>query len=178
MKNYVLFLISILFALSVCLSACGAPQPMQPTRQQQLADTGLFGRHQIDGVSIDKGFTGDIHGGFFLFAAGLDGNIASTTDYTVELEIAGDHIWVTLPRTMFRMKPIESGKPQVEFIFKQAWLDGRPQYFKDDEADFTEDANHNTLYTDGAKLNLNNFIKIDNLDIVYIYITADDLKQP
>lgn len=160
------------------ITACVPVPPSQPTRQQQLAETGLFGRHTIKGVTVESGLTGEINGGFFLFSGGIHGEINSTTSYVIRWYPTSNGFFdTTLPRSLFHINILESQvQPEIEFIFRQSWLTDSPNPFTDlsldPESYFGDQI---TLYTEGAKKNLNGFLKPDNLDVVEIYISPKDL---
>ncbi len=166
---------AVALVASSLLSGCGAPQaPL--TRYDQLSNTALFGRHPLIGVTIESGFEGQISGGFFLFAADVHGQIASTTNYIFNWNpTAGKSIWTNIPRSMIVVNIVEGQKqPEFEIIFKEDWLINPPNPFRE-SIDITQNEVRDYVYTEGSKLNLNNFIGPDSVDIVNVYISPEDL---
>ncbi|HBC44960.1 MAG: hypothetical protein UX08_C0013G0012 [Candidatus Collierbacteria bacterium GW2011_GWB1_45_35] len=172
-----LVVLAVLVSMLI-LSACATPPPA-PTRQDQLSDTGLFGKHPLQGVTIENGLEGEMSGGFFLFAAGINGQISSTTKYIFTwYPTPGKYITTEIPRSLIVVNVVENQvQPEFELIFKTSWLSDFPYTYIDDAEVVRNEYNY-TLYSDGAKLNLNNFIKPENLDIVYVYVSPQDLLPP
>ncbi|KKT49597.1 MAG: hypothetical protein UW41_C0004G0018 [Candidatus Collierbacteria bacterium GW2011_GWC2_44_18] len=176
MKKILFFILTL--TLIFVLSACGTPPPPQTSREQQLAGTGLFGRHLIDGVAKEQTVSGQINGGFFLFAAAVNGYIETDTNFVIQWRPEpNDQIQSVFSRLQIRRIIIEGqDQPEMEIIWKQLWLIGFPSYYS--EKNVIRDEYNNYYYTEGSKLNLNNFIKEDNIDVVYIYISPEDLLPP
>lgn len=189
MKKLVILAI-IIALLSTVLIACQSTSEeptdvILPTRQQDLSETGLFGRHNVDGVTIEDGFSGSFRGGYFLFAASINGSISSTTNYTIMWQpTPGEYVYTTLPRSIFRVIIEDITTPQMEIIFKDQWLNDNPSIYDVDASgnrlgtEPTEGIQYRTTYLEGTKLNLNNFILPANIDVIYIYISQEDLKVP
>lgn len=166
---------AVALVASSLLSGCGAPQaPL--TRYDQLADTALFGRHPLKGVTIENGFDGELSGGFFLFAADISGQISSTTNYIFNWNPAPDKsIWTEVLRSMVVVNIVEGlAQPEFEIVFKSSWLSDTPNPFREN-IEITNNGQGENLYTAGSKLNLNNFIGPDSVDIVNVYISPEDL---
>jgi hypothetical protein len=182
-------IVCILVLLSTTLVACGGgSEPVTnrtPIRQQQLSETGLFGRHNVDGVTTEDGLSGSLSGGYFLFAASTSGSISPTTNYTIMWQpTPGEYVYTTLPRSIFRVKLEDIDNPQMEIVFKDLWLNESPSIYDMDAngnrlgMEPVDGIEYQSSYLKGTKLNLNNFILPSNIDIIYIYISQDDLKIP
>lgn len=178
-------LVPILFLFSLILSACQA-QIHEPTRQEQLSDIGLFGRHPLKGVAPKDSITGEFSGGFFILAGLANGSISPTTEFALSwYPVSNEFIYSYIPGTFIRV--IETPgleNPEIEYIFKEEWLNDTPSYSTDDEMIFHETFDLGwsmtqviNYYTEGSKLNLNNFITVDNLEIVKIHIDPSDLVE-
>ncbi|TRZ48510.1 hypothetical protein D4S03_09730 [bacterium] len=175
MKNYLVSIFVLVLVSTLVLAACG-PTPT-PTREQQLSETGLFGRHAIEGVTIENGFEGKVSGGFFLFAGGVNGQISSTTKYIISWYPTPEKYTTTeVLRSLIVVNIVaDQDEPEIEFVFRNTWMTTPPSYFESVDTYNGDQANY---YTDGAKLNLNNFAVTENLDVVNIYISPEDLWVP
>lgn len=167
---------------TIILSACGIPvsEPIVPTRQLQLSDANLFGRHTLTGVNVENDLEGEISGGFFLLAGGIDGQISSTTSFALTWwPTSTRYTTVNLPRSLIYVNIVEGlNHPEIEFVFKKNWLEGVPSFYIEyDNVYGTEDDKY-ARYTDGTKMNLNYFITVDNLDAVNVYVSPRDLTIP
>jgi len=171
LKKHLLFATLVLVMI---LSACGAPAPVHPTRAQELDDTGLIGRHPIQGVNVENGYQGNFDGGFFLFGGGASGQINPATNYIIKWYPRENVSYTT---TVARSKIVtntvvytaEHPGPEIEFVFAQEWLD---QISTSDP--------YAPIYSAEDKLDLNKIIDetykwgTSALIIVNIYISAED----
>lgn len=163
--------------ITLLVNACGAPAPVQPTRQEQLSEAGLFGEHDLLGVSTESNLSGNFSGGFFVFAGSANGEISATTNYTIRWKPAPDEfVDTTLPRSLFKVKILENSSPKIEFKFKESWLNSGPSFFDDhDNYLYHTSEDDIEVYYDGAKENPNNFLFAENIDVVIVYISSADL---
>jgi hypothetical protein len=178
MKNRFVSTLLVVFLLSsFFLASCGPAMPPGVTREQQLAETGLFGKHTMKGVTIESTLSGEFSGGFFIFAAGVHGEISTTTNYIISWYPTPDQYIISeVPRELIVVHIVEGlAKPQIEFVFKESWLSLEPSPF---EKDVKVDRQGNVFFTEGSKLNLNNFILVGNLDVVNVYLSPEDLLPP
>ncbi len=174
---------TILLALVFLLSAC-QPKEYEPTRFEQLSDIGLFGRHPLKGIAPKDNISGEFSGGFIILAGLANGSISSTTEFALRwYPVEGEFIYSYIPGSIIRVVEAPGlENPEIEYVFKDYWLEDSPRYFSENE--LTEGVSVGGLssqvvfyYTAGAKLNLNNFIKTDNLEIVLIYIDPQNLVE-
>ena len=175
MKIKPLIFLSLIFVFLI--SACGGtgtPEPKRLIRAEELADTGLLGRHPIKGVNVENGYQGNFDGGFILFGGGVSGQISPATNYLIEWFPRNN---VTITTTIARSKIVtntvvytpEHPGPEIEFVFLQSWLEEIPR----------SDSNR-PFYSEDGKKNLNILIESMSswsgpaLVIVNIYISAED----
>lgn len=176
-------IIVLIFVSAVLLSACQA-RAYEPTRQEQLTDTGLFGRHLLKGVAPKNGITGEFSGGFFILAGLANGSITPTTEFALSwYPVPGEFIYSYIPGILIRVVETPGlENPEIEYVFKQYWLAGTPSLFSENDLTYGDPVGgwSNQVvyyYTEGSKLNLNNFINPENLEIVRIYIDPVDLVE-
>lgn len=150
--------ISVLL-LGLFLTACD----YSPSVREQLADTNIFGEHQLKRIESFGSTTGSVGGSFFLGIGSVSGTIGSEFKLQFYWEPKPNEIIVSsLPYSKFKFIVDEGKKiPTVEFIFQPQWLNAR-FYAYDDT---------------GAKLNLNNFIMYDRLGIAIVRISKETLEK-
>ena len=172
---------SFIIALALIFSACSTPEPHpQKSRQEQLSKANLFGIHNIAGVNIEGGYEGNFEGGFFLFGGNVQGKITNATNYIIDWYKTGNERSIaTIPRYLINLviSP-ELSNPQIEFVFQKNWLLSFPFKYEDGHDNVYQDEYYNNSYTQGSLYNPNNFIKPENLDIVNIFISPEDLEKP
>lgn len=178
MNRKIALVFLILFVMSAfTLTACGTPAPTQPTRAEQLSETGLFGQRELLGVAAEGKISGRFNEGFLVFAGSANGEINTTTNYIIRWKPTQDEFVDTiLPRSLFKVKIVENTSPKIEFKFKESWLNSGPSFFNDhDNYLYYTNEQDVEYYYDSAKENPNNFLFAENLDVVYVYISSVDL---
>ncbi len=147
----------ILVLLGLFLTACEAPP------RQQLADTGIFGEHQLRHIESFGSVTGSVGGSFFLGIGSVSGSIGSEFKLQFYWEPkSGEIVASSLPYSKFRFV-VDPNKqtPTVEFLFDSRWTDNRT----------------GRIYRDSDKLNVNNFVMSSNLKIAVVKISKETLEK-
>lgn len=104
---------AMFLTLSFLLASCEAPP------REQLADTGIFGVHQLRRIESFGSVTGSVRGSFFL---GI-GSVSGSTGPEFKLQFywepkPGEIVVSSLPYSKFRFVIDESKQtPTIEFIF-------------------------------------------------------------
>lgn len=157
MKKMSYVLISM-FLLS--LVACKSRIPVR----EQLADTNIFGEHQLKHIESLGSVTGSVHGSFFLGIGSINGSIGSEFKLQFYWGPKSNEIIVSsLPYSKFKFLIDENKKiPTVEFIFEPWWLNR---------------VSYSYSYDAGDKLNLNDFVMSDRLKIAIIRISKETLEK-
>lgn len=164
----------VVLALAFVLLACGVPEPVGSTRAQELAETGLLGRHPIEGVNIENGYNGNFEGGFFLFGGGVSGQISPASNYIIKWNPRENISYIsTVARSNIVTNTVvytaDHPGPEIEFIFAQAWWDQistsnpyAPIYSAEDKLDLNKIIGETYNWGESA------------LIIVNIYVSAED----
>lgn len=149
--NYAIGMVFLSFLLTSCA----------PPAREQLANTGIFGEHQLKRVESFGSVTGSVGGSFFLGIGSVAGTVGSEFRLQFYWEPKpGEIVASSLPYSKFKFC-VDPKKqiPTVEFIFDKHWLD--------------TDAGE--VY--GNVDNLNDFVMSKHLKLAVIKISGETLEK-
>lgn len=185
MKKILPFVLALLVC-AVPVIGCGSEPVNVPTREAQLAVTGIFETHSLCGIATTESLDGNFGGGFFILLGGASGQISSETIVSLKVQNQNSsQYFVEVPRSLISMK--QSGNttyPTVVFVFNQEWLNGQSNRWETGPGEISIDVNQHVVksfaeidyyytYTEGAISNPTNFIMPQNLAIVEITYPLD-----
>lgn len=119
-------ILTLILAFSFLLSACG-PQETYLTRAQELADTGILGRHPLKGVSSSKDLEGSFSEGYVLLIGGGSGSISQTENFTFAwYPRPGDEMRTKVPGSKVHIVTEEYSTahpgPEIEYVLDSEYL--------------------------------------------------------